>query len=146
VPRLLYGLPLLALVACRQPTGLLKTDTPYTLRTINGQLLPYAVNGTASGPTVTEGSITFFQDHSASRHERSRRHSSSSNDSVVTSWTQPGQFYTQLGRVVLEYRNWPTPQGGPTFSTDTLFATKSGGYVLHEEGLTLLYCPGSTGC
>ena len=51
----------------------------------------------------------------------------------------PGQFYTQLGRVVLEYRNWPTPQGGPTFSTDTLFATKSGGYVLHEEGLTLVY-------
>jgi hypothetical protein len=145
VPRFLYVLPLLAFAACKQPTGLLKTDTPYTLRTINGQLLPYAVNGTANGPMVTDGSITFFQDHSATRHER-RRRQTTATDSAVTVWTQPGTFYTQLGRVVLKYQGWPTPQGGPPFAADTLFATKTGGYVLNQGGLKLLYCPGTTQC
>jgi hypothetical protein len=131
----------LMLAGCSHPTGLLlQMDTPYSLRTINGQLLPYAVNGTSSGPTVTEGTITFTADHQALRHERRV------TGSAVTTWNQPATFYTQLGRLVITYQGWPTAQGGPMRASDTLTATKTGGYVLHEGGLTLLFCPGGSNC
>jgi hypothetical protein len=145
VPRYLYGLAVvivLTVATCSHPTtGLLKTDDPYTLRTINGQLLPYAVNGTANGPQITAGSITFFGDHSAQRAQQGRR--PNGTGMADTRWTQPATFHTQIGRVVLTYQGWPTPQGGPNRAADTLVATKSGAYVLHDGGLTLLFCRAS---
>ena len=148
MPRYAYGLALLALITfatCSHPTtGLLQTDAPYTLRTINGQLLPYAVNGNANGPTVTSGSITFFNDHSVQRTEQGRRPSGTTM--TDSKWTQPGTFYTQIGRVVVQYQGWPTPQGGPRSAVDTLMATKSGAYVLNEGGMTLIFCRADTNC
>jgi hypothetical protein len=149
VPRLIVGLAVVTIVVtatCKHPTGLMQLDTPYSLRTINGQLLPYAVNGTATGPMVTSGTFTFDANHRATRQERSRRPNGTTADSIVTNWSQPGSFYTQLGRVVIRYEGWPSPQGGPRFAVDTLFATTSGGYILREGGMTLVYCPGGTDC
>lgn len=144
---LVFGVVVLGLSTCNHPTGLLQIGQPYTLRTINGRALPYLVNGTADGPAVTQGSVTFLAGAQAQRWERMGRRGATPADSVITEWMQPGTYYSQLGRVVVRYTNWQQGQPtGPRAAADTLEATASGGFTLRQQGLVFRFCPASTDC
>lgn len=144
---LVFGAVVIGLSTCNHPTGLLQIGEPYSLRTINGRALPYAVNGTADGPAVTQGSVTFLAGAQAQRWERMGRRGASSADSVVWEWMQPGSYYSQLGRVIVRYSSWqPGQQNGPRAAADTLEATASGGFILRQAGQVLQFCPGNEDC
>ncbi|MGH7605847.1 MAG: hypothetical protein ACREME_00780, partial [Gemmatimonadales bacterium] len=64
-------------------------------------------------------------------------------DSIFTQWTQPGTYYSQLGRVIVRYDDWPPAQGGPPAAADTLEATAGGGFMLRQAGMVMRFCPGS---
>lgn len=141
----LFGAAILGLTTCNHPTGVLQLNQPYVLRSINGRALPYAVNGTPTGPAITRGSVTFLAAARAERAER-RGQPNGGADSTITEWTQPGTYYGQLGRVIVRYDGWPPAQGGPPAAADTLEATASGGLMLRHAGLELKFCPGSGHC
>ncbi|MGH7530955.1 MAG: hypothetical protein ACREMN_11280 [Gemmatimonadales bacterium] len=141
---LVFGAVLIGLTTCNHPTGAPQMGQPYTLRTINGRALPFAVNGTPTGPAITQGRITFLAESRVERFERRGR--LNGTDSVFTEWTQPGVFFNQLGRIILRYTGWPTHQGGPPAAVDTLEATASGGFTLRQMGLVFRFCPGESDC
>lgn len=143
---LVFGVVVLGLSTCNHPTAL-QIGQPYTLRTINGRPLPYLVNGTADGPVLTKGSMTFLGGSQAERSERMRMRGATPADSVIMEWTQPGTFYNQVGRVVVRYTNWvPGQSNGPRAAADTFEATSTGGFTLRQAGLVLQFCPESSDC
>jgi hypothetical protein len=123
---------------------MLEIGQPYTLRSVNGRGLPYSMNGTADGPSITQGSFTFMDGVQAQRWQRLGRRGATPADSIITQWMQPGSYYNQLGRVIVRYSNWVPGQSA--HSADTLEATASGGFTMRQAGLLYTFCPGNSDC
>lgn len=139
-----FGALVLGLSTCNHPTGMLEIGQPYTLRSVNGRGLPYSMNGTADGPSITQGSFTFMDGVQAQRSQRLGRRGATPADSIITQWMQPGSYYNQLGRVIVRYSSWVPGQSAN--SADTLEATASGGFTMRQAGLLYTFCPGNSDC
>ena len=131
----------LALLACSDALAPVTVGSPYLLRTVNGQPLPWSTPPADSQyipTTITDGSVTFLSDSLAERHESFGRWVLTPNlDSIwlASEWTQVAFYKRGASTIVLTYPLFAPGAIGPSHASETLYVTRGGGLLLRETGL-----------
>jgi hypothetical protein len=131
----------LALVAC-DGFAPVTVGTPYLLRTVNGQPLPWSTPSSDSShtpATITEGWVTLLDRTRAERHERIGRWVMAANgiDSlwIGSVWTEGAIYERRSNTIILTYETSAFEWFIPPQPAETLYVTPRGGLMLRLTGL-----------
>jgi hypothetical protein len=123
----------LALLSCSDPLGSLTDGQPYTLRSVNGESLPWALPPVSPTHRIAEGWVKIIGASRAERHERIEALDSLGTVQSVAEWTHAGSYRRGFGTFILTYEAWQFNQLGPRQPVDT-FAVSENGLRLRETG------------
>ena len=122
----------LALLSCSDALGPLTDGTPYALRAINGDSLPWSRPVLRPTSRIASGYVKLIDDSRAERHERTELIDSSGAVVGAGEWGRSGSYRLAFGMLIITYGDWPFGTA-PTRPVDT-FHVSGKGLLLRETG------------
>ena len=137
----------LALLSCSDAFGPLTDGTPYALRAINGDTLPWSRGPGTPTSRIASGRVQIIDDARAERWERSELVDSAGTVVAVGEWGRAGSYTLRFGRLIIAYDAWPYGMSPPTRLVDTFFVSGKGlllretGFIAPLDTLVRYYAP-----
>lgn len=137
----------LALLSCSDALGPLADGTPYALRAINGEPLPWSAPFDRPTTQIADGWVRILDDSRAERHERIEALDSLGAVVAVAEWTHAGRYRLAFGRLIITYEPWQLHTYGPRHPVDTFYASNKGlrlretGFIPPLDTLVRYYAP-----
>ena len=123
----------LALLSCSDAFGPLTDGTPYALREINGEPLPWSRAFVMPTSRIAAGRVRIIDDARAERQERIELIDSTGTVVGAGEWSRSGSYRLWFGKLVITYDAWPFGMSPPTRPFDT-FVVSGKGLLLRETG------------
>ena len=123
----------LALLSCSDALGPLTDGTPYALRAINGEPLPWSRSFVTPTSRIANGYVKLIDDARAERHERTELIDSTGAVVGAGEWSRSGSYRLRFGMLIITYGEWPFGMSAPTRPVDT-FHVSGKGLLLRETG------------
>jgi hypothetical protein len=137
----------LALLSCSDPLGPLTDGTPYALRAVNGDSLPWSSTpGGTPTSRIASGHVRIIDDARAERFERTELLDSTGTVVGAGEWGRTGSYKLGFGMLIITYDAWPfgTPPNRPV---DTFFVSGKGlllretGFIAPLDSMVRYYAP-----